>query len=302
MRMQRHIPGWHWRLGTGVLAACLAGQGPTANASAASSGSGGRLLATGGASQLEGSAGGGLVPWAVLGSYATRDQVGATAYATRVEVDDYALDSVGAAFTARNCIEVSVARQRFHLGTLGDALGMPGATISQDILGAKLRIAGDAVYSSWPQLAIGVQRKKNLDFAVPSAVGARADHGTDVYLAATKVLLAAAGGYHLVLNGTLRSTAANQLGILGFGGDRGGRRLVGEFSGALMFNPSLAAGVEFRQKPDNLAFAREEHFRDLFVAWFPNKHVSLVAAWADLGSVATLADQKGWYVSVQVGR
>lgn len=263
---------------------------------------GGRLLATGGASQLEGSAGGGLVPWAVLGSYATRDQIGATAYATRVEVDDYALDSAGAALTVRNRVEVSVARQRFHLGTLGDALGMPGATISQNIVGAKLRIAGDAIYSSWPQFAIGVQHKKNLDFGVPSAVGARDDSGTDVYLAATKVLLAAAGGYHVVLNGTLRSTAANQLGILGFGGDRGGRRLVGEFSGAVMFNPSLAVGMEVRQKPDLLGFAREDDFRDLFVAWFPNKHVSLVAAWADLGSVATLPDQKGWYLSVQVGR
>ena len=263
---------------------------------------GGRLLATGGASQLEGSAGGGLVPWAVLGSYATRDEVGATAYATRVEVDDYVLDSAGASLTVRNRLEMSVARQRFHLGTLGDALGMPGATISQNIFGAKLRLAGDAVYSSWPQVSIGVQHKRNLDFGVPSAVGARSDHGTDVYLAATKVLLAAAGGYHLVLNGTLRSTEANQLGILGFGGDRGGRRLVGEFSGALLFNPALAVGVEFRQKPDNLGFAREDHFRDAFVAWFPNKHVSLVAAWADLGSVATLADQTGWYLSVQVGR
>ncbi len=259
----------------------------------------GRLLATGGATQLEGAAGGGLVPWAVLSGYATRDGYGATAYATRVEVDDYALDSGGVAFTARNRIEVSIARQRFHLGTLGDALGMPGATISQDIVGAKLRLAGDAIYTPWPQLSLGVQHKKNRDFGVPSAVGARDDHGTDVYLAATKVFLGGAGGYNLLVNGTLRSTEANQLGILGFGGDRGGRRVVGEASVAVLVDPSLAFGVEYRQKPDHLAFAREDAFRDVFVAWFPNKHLAAVAAWADLGSVATLDDQRGWYLSLQ---
>ncbi len=273
-----------------VCAACMSG---TAHADR------GRLLATGGATQLEGSAGGGLVPWAVLAGYATRDGYGATAFATRVEVDDYALDSRGVAFTARNRVEVSFARQRFHLGTLGDALGMPGATISQDIVGAKLRLAGDAIYTPWPQLSLGVQRKKNRDFGVPSAVGARDDHGTDVYLAATKVFLGGAGGYNLLVNGTLRSTEANQLGILGFGGDRGGRRVVGEASAAMLFTPSLAFGVEYRQKPDHLAFAREDAFRDVFVAWFPNKHVAAVAAWADLGSVATLDDQRGWYLSLQ---
>src|SRR5438874_9832371 len=34
----------------------------------------GRLLATGGATQIEGSAGGGIVPWAVLSGYATRSE------------------------------------------------------------------------------------------------------------------------------------------------------------------------------------------------------------------------------------
>ena len=259
----------------------------------------GRLLASGGATQLEGSAGGGIVPWAVLGGYATRDEIGATSYLTRVEVGDYRLDSWGAGMTIRNRVELSLSRQRFHLGTLGDALGMPGASISQNTLGVKLRISGDAIYSSWPQFAVGVQHKKNLDFAVPSAVGARSASGTDLYLAATKVFLGAAGGYHLLVNTTLRSSSANQLGILGFGGDRGGRRLLGEVSVAVLPDPKLAIGVEYRQKPDNLGFAREDAFSDLFVAWFPNKRFTAVAAYADLGSIATLDHQRGWYLSVQ---
>lgn len=278
-----------------VITACAVGIASFHGAEAAD----GRLIATGGATQLEGSAGGGLVPWAVLTSYAIDDEIGATAFATRVDVSDYTLDNYGVAATWHNRVELSLARQRFQLGTLGDLLGMHGAVVRQDILGAKLRLFGDVVYSDWPQVSLGVQRKHNLDFEVPLAVGALSDRGTDVYLAATKVFLAGAGGYNLLLNATLRSTSANQLGILGFGGDRGGRRLVGEASAAVLFTPRFAIGVEYRQKPDNLAFAREDSFRDVFAAWFPSKHLAVVGAWADLGSVATLDSQRGWYLSIQ---
>lgn len=259
----------------------------------------GRLLATGGASMVEGSAGGGLVPWAVLSGYATREQVGATAFVTRLHLPDYRLDAHGAAFTWHNRLELSVARDRFDLGTLGKAIGMPGAALRQDVFGAKLRLTGDAVYGPLPQISLGVQHKHNLDFAVPQLVGARRDHGTDVYLSATQVLLAGAAGYNLLWNVTLRSTDANQFGLLGFGGDRGGRRLVSEGSLALLLDPHVAVGAEYRQKPDHLSFAREDNAADLFVAWFPSKHVSLVAAYVSLGSIAGLRDQRGWYLSLQ---
>ncbi|MFK2905403.1 DUF3034 family protein [Dyella ginsengisoli] len=259
----------------------------------------GRLLATGGASMVEGSAGGGLVPWAVLSGYATREQVGATAFVTRLDLPDYRLDAHGAAFTWHNRLELSVARDRFDLGTLGEAIGMPGAALRQDVFGAKLRLTGDAVYGPLPQISLGVQHKHNLDFAIPKLVGARRDRGTDVYLSATQVLLAGAAGYNLLWNVTLRSTDANQLGLLGFGGDRGGRRLVGEGSLALLLDPHVAVGAEYRQKPDQLSFARENNASDLFVAWFPSKHVSLVAAYVSLGEIAGLRDQRGWYLSLQ---
>ena len=42
--------------------------------------SGGRLLLTGGVSTIEGAGGGGLVPWALIGGYGTRDEVGINAY------------------------------------------------------------------------------------------------------------------------------------------------------------------------------------------------------------------------------
>ena len=50
-------------------------------------GHGDKLLLTGGVSQVEGAAGGGLTPWALIAGYGTRDQVGAQAFATAVGLD-----------------------------------------------------------------------------------------------------------------------------------------------------------------------------------------------------------------------
>lgn len=262
---------------------------------------GGRLLATGGATQVEGAAGGGLVPWAVLAGYGTRDQNGGTAFYTRVDTGDYALDAYGAAVTFRNRLELSVARQRLDLGELQRRLALPWDALEQDIFGAKLRLAGDLVYTAIPQLSLGVQHKRLRDGRLPLAVGASDDGGTDVYLGASKLLLDAAAGHQLLLNATLRSTRANQMGLLGHGGDRkGGRSVVFEGSAAVVWNPRWAFGVEYRQKPDNLGFADEHDWMDAFVAWFPNKHVSVVAAWADLGSIAGLDGQGGPYLSLQL--
>lgn len=259
----------------------------------------GRLLATGGASQVEGSAGGGLVPWAVLAGYATREQSGSTAFYTRLDLPDYRLDAWGAAFNWHNRLELSLARNRFDLGTLGKAIGMPGTGLRQNVFGAKLRIAGDVVYGKLPQISLGVQYKHNLDFGIPRLVGARDDRSADVYLSAGQLLLGKAAGYNLLWNVTLRSTAANQFGLLGFGGDRGGRHLEVEGSLALLLDPHLALGTEYRQKPNNLGFAREDNASDVFVAWFPTKHVSLVVSRVSLGSIAGLRDQSGWYLSLQ---
>lgn len=266
---------------------------------AASAGDG-RLLATGGATQVEGSAGGGIVPWAVLSGYGTAGQHGGTAFATRVDTGDYALTSYGAAYAWDNRLELSYARQRFELGELQRRLSLPTGRFDAEVVGAKLRLGGDLVYTTMPQVSLGVQYKRQLDFAIPRAVGARDDHGIDVYLSASKLFLAAVADRNLLLNATVRSTRANQAGLLGFGGDRkAGRSLVLETSAAVLLDPRWAVGVEYRQKPDNLGFAREDDWRDAFVAWFPNKHVAVVAAYADLGSIATLDRQRGAYLSLQ---
>lgn len=260
----------------------------------------GRLIVTGGATQLEGAAGGGIVPWAVLAGYGTGDENGGTAHFTHVNTADYTLNVLGAVYTINNRVELSFARQEFDLGTLGTQLDAAGDTLRQNIFGAKVRVLGDVIYTPYPQVSLGVQYKKNLDFGLPQLVGARDDDGLDFYLAASKVFLAGLAGRNLLLNGTVRVTKANQLGLLGFGGDQGDSyETVVEASAALLLNRNTAIGIEYRQKPDNLGFAEEEDWHDLFFAYFPNKHVALVVAYAGLGSIAGIDNQNGLYLNVQ---
>lgn len=259
-----------------------------------------RQLATGGASTIEGSAGGGIVPWAAITGYATDDEVAATAFLSRVDTGDYQLDSEGAAVGLFNRIELSVARQDLDLITLGPALGLPGAHLRQHVVGVKLRLFGDVLYTDWPQMSLGAQFKKNRDFLIPGVVGAQDDSDVDIYVSATKVFLAGVGGFNAFINGTARYTRANETGLLGFGGPgHRGRKLQAEVSGGILLSRRFAVGAEYRSKSGNLVGLPEDDWRDLFVAWFPNRHLSVVLAYVDLGTVATLKDQTGWYLSLQ---
>lgn len=268
---------------------------------AADAAPGGRLLATGGASMIEGAAGGGLVPWAVMAGYGTREQWGGDVFATRVDTADYRLDSAGLNFSYANRLELSFARQRLDISTLSKAAGLPQSSLNQDVFGAKVRLFGDLLYDQLPQVALGLQHKRQNNFLIPDAVGARRDADSEAYLAASRLLLGGAMGYNLLLNGTLRYSRANETGLLGFGGDRrDNHSLLKEGSVAVLLSPQWVVGLEYREKPDNLSFAGESDWRDLFVGYFPNKRVAVVAAWADLGEIATLEQQAGAYLSLQL--
>ena len=254
---------------------------------------GSRVVATGGGTTIEGSAGGGIVPWAVINGYGSSDEWSATAMATGVYVDDFTLKVIGASLSFDNRFELSVARQTFDLDTMGGELG-------QDIFGVKYKLAGELLYTAMPQITLGAQYKRVDDFALPQAVGARSDWGLDVYIAASKVFFDAVAGRNLLLNGTVRATKANQTGLLGFGTQASNDyQFVLEASAAVLLTDNVALGIEYRQKPNELAFAREDDWQDVFLAWFINKHLSVVTAYANLGSIAGFADQQGWYVSVE---
>lgn len=263
---------------------------------------GGKLLLTGGVSSLEGAGGGGLATWALTTGYGAQDGIGGNLHATYVSLPDYELRSVGAAVGLWDRVELSVARQEFDTGGTGALLGLgDGFTFTQDVVGVKVKLIGDAVYGqdSWlPQVAVGLQHKSNDQGAVITAVGGRDDEGTDVYVAATRLFLSES----LLVNGTVRWTKANQTGLLGFGGDRN-NDLEPQFEGSVgyLLSRNLLVGAEYRTKPDNLGFAAEDDAFDVFAAYAFNKHVSLTAAYVDLGSIATFEDQRGLYLSLQVG-
>ena len=260
-----------------------------------------KLLLTGGITNIEGSAGGGLTPWAIIGGYGTRDQIGANAFFTNVRSKDYELRSGGALIGIYDRVELSVAEQKFDTRQVGGLLGLGGGyKFTQKIVGVKLKVAGDAVLEqdSWlPQIAVGLQHKENDRGDLLHALGIKSDRGTDYYVSATKLLLAQS----VLLNGTVRFTKANQTGILGFGtATRDKYDAVFESSVAWLLRKDLAIGAEFRQKPDHLPF-KEDNWFDLFIAWAPTKNVSVTLAYADLGNIVIKDRQKATYLSLQVG-
>jgi hypothetical protein len=264
--------------------------------------SGGKLLLTNGVSSVEGAAGGGLASWAVIAGNETEDGIGGTTHATYVALPDFDLSSVGVAIGVSDRVELSYAYQRFDTRAAGAALGLGrGFTFGQHIVGAKVKLVGDAVWAQdtvLPQIAAGVQYKIAERGAVVRAVGARETRSADFFVAATKLWLAQG----VVADATVRFTKANQLGLLGFGGPNGNGRSA-QFEGSLgkMLTRRLVVGAEYRTKPDNLGFAQEDDSYDLFAAWAMHRNVSLTAAYVDLGDIATVRKQRGVFVSLQGG-
>jgi hypothetical protein len=181
---------------------------------------------------------------------------------------------------------------------------IPGLELKTDTLGLKVRVFGDAVYDQdtpWPQVALGLMHKKNKDMTIPTAVGAKKGSDTDFYVAATKVWLAGVAGRNALATFVLRGTRANQFGLLGFGGDKkSGYSAQPEVSAAVLLTDGLALGAEYRWKPDNLSFAKEEDASDVFLAWFPHRNVAVTGAWARLGTIAGKGKQDGLYLSLQL--
>lgn len=259
---------------------------------------GGKLLLTRGISNLEGAGGGALTPWALITGNETDRGIGATAHYDYVSVSDFGLTSYGAAAGFYDRLELSYSRMVFDTQDAGAALGIgEGFEFAQDVWGAKLRVAGDAVYDQdrWlPQIAVGAEFKRSNQEALVRALGAADHEGVDIYASATKLFLAES----VLANATLRYTKAHQTGLLGFS-DEGS--VQPEFSLGYMLSRRLVIGGEYRFKPDTLAFAPEDDFFDVFGAYAVNDTLTLTAGYTDLGSIATFDGQRGLYLSAQIG-
>ncbi|MEO7105881.1 MAG: DUF3034 family protein [Rhodoferax sp.] len=283
----------------------------------------GKLLLTGGVSSIDGAAGGGLTPWAVIGSNATAGEIGGSAFITRTTTHDFGLNVYGAAVGIKDRVELSLARQDFDASPAIALNGVapfgvePGQHIKMDVLGVKVKVAGDAVLDSdslMPQIAVGLEYKSVTPGSLNSVLNflGTKTNGTDFYLSATKLFLAQG----ILVNATLRNTNANQNGLLGFGSAAPGkddRSWEPEVSVAYLVSKNWAVGAEYRAKPNNLEDLgkaaglgnglAEDAWKDLFVAWAPNKNVSVTLAYADLGrivpGVTAARNQSGYYLSAQ---
>jgi hypothetical protein len=276
----------------------------------------GKLLATGGVSAIEGAGGGGLTTWALITGYGTDRQIGANAHVTGAKLRDYDFVTSGVAVGFYDRVELSYARQDFNTKNVLIAVSpaLKNYKLKQDVFGAKVRVAGDAVYDQdrlLPQISLGVQVKRNQDEAViPFLNGALKSNiknsGTDFYVAASKLYLAQS----VLVNGTLRFSKANQYGLLGFEGPDGSRYKPGiEASVAYLLRKDFVFGAEVRTKRGNLRNSAlnvsEGAAYDVFAAYFPTKNVSVTAAYVNLGQIvgALSGDRKqtGGYLSLQVG-
>ncbi|MEG8023066.1 DUF3034 family protein [Sphingomonas aerolata] len=260
---------------------------------------GGKLMLTNGVTTIEGSSGGGISTWALIAGNETVDGIGGSAHVSVILLPDYRWESHGAAIGVHDRLELSYARQNLDTRDVGATLGIGrGYTLNQDVFGAKLRVAGDAVYGSpyLPQIAIGMQYKRSSDPQIVAAVGGRHTSGTDLYVAATKLLLRQS----ILLGTTIRYTKANQNGLLGFGGDRGANRRVQiESTLGYQISRQLVVGGEYRSKPDNLGFATENDWKTVYAAYAISKNLTATAALVDLGSIATAERQRGGFLSLQ---
>ncbi len=266
-----------------------------------------RLLTLGGASQIEGAGGGGLTPWALITGYGSRDSYGGNVHYTGVRTQDYAIDSAGVAFGFADRFEISLASQKLQ----GSQAPLDQLAITQDIVGLKLKLSGDALADQdrlMPQIALGIQYKRNrgvhgldaLGVTSVTQLGARSDHGIDFTLSATKLML----DQSLLLNATVRATKANQFGLLGFGGDLHDRyQPMLETSVVYLINRQLVAGAEYRMKPRNLSVDNEKDAADVFVGYFLNRNFSVMLGWVTLGDITVFNSrrQNGAYLSLQGG-
>lgn len=323
----------------------------------------GRILGTGAVTAVDGAAGGGINPWAVISGYGTNQQIGTTAFYSHVMLSNYNLDDYGASVGLFNRIELSFARQSFSLGNTGQVLDnrilnaavqpnnpFPYGTsttaalaadkafsggpaffgsnydLNQDIVGLKVRLFGNIVYDqNWwePQVSVGIDYHHSempKDLADTLHVTRNA---MSYYLSATKVWLHGLFGLTTLADVNIQVTNANQQGLLGFGGVNGmGYKVLPAASVGVFLNRHVVLGGEYRDMPQNQliaasgtvvtppgnvplhlgtvgdAVSKTSAWKDVYVAWFPYKQLSLTAAYVNLGTIATEKNQSGLYLSL----
>lgn len=229
----------------------------------------GKVFLTGGVFTVDGAGGGGAVPWATITGYESRDGINGGAGFTYVRLPNYDINWIGGSIGFYDRFELSYVNTKLTtdlsnvntVAMVADVLGLAGnlglspngSKLHMDTYGAKLRLFGDAVYTSdsfIPQTAIGFLYKKNTTPEFVRTLNADKSKDWEAYMAFTKVFFR----YSTLVNVTVRYTAANQIGLTGFGGcDQGhsncdsDKEFRGEASIAYLLQKNFAIGGEYQQ-------------------------------------------------------
>jgi hypothetical protein len=317
----------------------------------------GKVLATSGVNITDGAAGGGITPWAVIAGYETNQGINGNIHYTYANLPNYSLNSLGAAVGFYDRLELSYAYDLLPTGSTFNTVGLLANTLTgggandtgidpfntsirMDIFGAKLRVLGESIYDSdnlLPQVALGGFYKINHNKELMDTLLANKRKDFEAYVAITKIFFP----LDLLVNVTVRYTAANQTGLTGFGGpNKNSREFRPEVSFAYLLAKNVAIGAEYAahgknthgrgvdvggidttvlgnitnalngigvggpvgQIVNNLndtLTQKESDWFDVFFAYFPNKNLSFVAAYANLGNITLTPKQTGAYFSVQ---
>ena len=261
----------------------------------------GRPLGTGVVSNITGAAGTGIVPWALISGYGNSHQIGFTASYGNLTTPETSLNTYSVAAGIFNRVEVSVGQQSFNMA--------PTTLFTQDIVGLKVRVLGNILKSEspWlPQIAVGMNYHHSENTTLVKLSGAQNGSGETYYIAATKLWGHGLFGHTTLLDFTLNGTKANLNGLVGFGGPTNpGYKVEPEVSGAVFLDPHVVVGGDWREMPNNAGTLAATAYssrawKDAFVAYLPNKSLSLVLGYAMLGKVAGTPNQNSLYTSMTV--
>jgi hypothetical protein len=251
---------------------------------------------------IDGQAGGGLVPWALLSS-------GPTVAITNLHTSNLNINSLAINTSFADRVEVSYARNMLNVS--GSTLGANN-TDNVDNFGLKVKL--NDMSDSMPQFALGLVNKRtsgNLADYLNTALGT-SKSSTDVYGAVSKIVNIA--GKNVLLNGVLRASKANQLGLLDYaGGNTAGAKtsysVKPEVSAEIFAADNVIFGAEYRAQPANSVSSTDGTLHqnsayDFNVVYVANKNFTLTAAYVNLGQVAPAAinstKQNGLFLQAQV--
>ncbi len=294
---------------------------------------------------IDSGGGGAIVPWAYISNAPKGGGVGMPAGSIWTWVSDsYTINFWPVAVSIGDRIELGIAYQNLDISTLKSDLRSDSLAALPNVLDTKLdnvqMITAHAKFQflketeSLPAMAISVSYKKALDVdevndnltsGARNTLGASApevlkwmglddDAGFEFNLMATKLWKTK---IPILTAVNLRYTQAHQLGFLGFSDDWS---INPEFTLAILPEPNIAIGVEYRKKPDEYKSLNrylganggaaagyrplddysfgEDDFIDFFVAYLPTPNLTIAAGVANIGNVVHRETKSIWAFNI----